>query len=103
VAVLVIGPGIGNTRMRRAIERRDAAIDLPRLASLVDPVDIAPYRRSRYAEPLLQLAHRGEGAIPQEFDDLTLTAGVAQPFPPECRFFDGILKQLIQRLLDCKP
>jgi hypothetical protein len=81
IAVLVIGPGISDTRLRSAIERRDTAIDLPRFAGLIDLVDVATHRCGRNAEPLLELAHRSEGAIPQQLDDLTLAAGVAQRIP----------------------
>lgn len=45
VAVLVVGPGIGDTGLGSAIERRDAAIDLPCFAGFVDPIDVTPDRR----------------------------------------------------------
>lgn len=102
IAVFVIGSGIGDAGLRSAIERRDAAINLPCFTGLIDLVDVAPHRRSRHAEPLLQLAHRGEGAIPQQLDDLTLAAGVAQRIPPENAILPRQLVQLTQHTSDCK-
>ena len=65
---------------REDVERAKPAPDLYLRAC--ELIDVAPDRRGRNAEPLLQFAHRCKGAVPQELDDLTLAAGIAQLFPP---------------------